>query len=40
MLMYVGGTGFPLDTYPNVGAWLARVEGLEAWRETAAEPWR
>lgn len=39
MMMYVRPAGFPFDAFPGIGAWYARIEGLEAWRATAVEPW-
>jgi glutathione S-transferase len=40
MMMYVRPAKFPFDVFANIGAWYARVEGLEAWRASAAGPWR
>lgn len=39
MMMYVRPARFPFDVFTNVGAWYARIEGLPAWRATAAAPW-
>jgi glutathione S-transferase len=39
MMMYTRPAGFPLDEFPRIGAWYARIEALEAWRATAAGPW-
>jgi glutathione S-transferase len=40
MMMYVRPAGFPFDVYAHIGAWYERVERLEAWKATAAGPWR
>ena len=40
MMMYVRRAWFPFRDFPNIDAWYERVEHLEAWRATAAGPWR
>jgi len=40
MMMYVRSAGFPFSLYASIGAWYARIESTEAWRETAAGPWK
>lgn len=40
MMMYVRPAGFPFEAFPGIAAWYARIEALEAWRATAAGPWR
>ncbi len=40
MMMYVRAAGFPFETHPRLEGWYARIEELQAWRETAAGPWR
>jgi len=40
MMMYGRGAGFPFALFPHLGAWYERIEGTEAWRATAAGPWR
>jgi glutathione S-transferase len=32
--MYKDRAGLPLDQYPHLLAWFARVQGLDAWRAT------
>jgi glutathione S-transferase len=33
-LHYAAPAELPLDAYPNIRAWYARVEALPAWRES------
>jgi glutathione S-transferase len=40
MLMYVRHAEFPLDVFPSIDAWHARVEQVDAWKATAVAPWR
>jgi glutathione S-transferase len=40
MMMYVRPAGFPFDRFAQIGAWYERVENLDAWKATAAGPWR
>jgi glutathione S-transferase len=40
MAMYLRAARFPAAELPNLDAWYARVERLDAWRATAAGPWR
>lgn len=35
MLAYADATGLPMAEYPNLQAWLKRMEGIEAWASTA-----
>jgi glutathione S-transferase len=39
MMMYVRRAFFPFSEFPAIAAWYERIEDLEAWRETAVEPW-
>jgi glutathione S-transferase len=39
MMTYARAGQFPFGTYPNIGAWYARIEALDAWRATNTEPW-
>jgi glutathione S-transferase len=39
MLTYARAASFPFDRWPNVAAWYARLEALEAWSASAVEPW-
>ncbi len=39
MMMYVRPAGFPFEAFTHLHAWYERMEGLEAWRATAAAPW-
>ena len=39
MMMYVRAAQFPFAAFPNLAAWYARIESLDAWRATAAGPW-
>jgi glutathione S-transferase len=39
MMTYARVTEFPFGSYPNIRAWHAGVEALEAWKTTAAGPW-
>ncbi len=32
MMMYARPAGFPFDIYPNISAWLKRIESLPAWQ--------
>lgn len=40
MMMYVRPARFPFEDFPHLGAWYGRIEGLEAWKATAAGPWQ
>jgi glutathione S-transferase len=40
MAMYLRPAGFPFEAFVHLGAWYERMERLEAWRATAAGPWR
>jgi glutathione S-transferase len=40
MLMYARPAGFPFEAFPHLSAWYGRIEATEAWRATAAGPWR
>jgi glutathione S-transferase len=40
MMMYVRGAWFPFGELPGIAAWYERIEQLDAWKETAAGPWR
>jgi glutathione S-transferase len=40
MMMYARRAGFPAQTFPQLAAWYGRLEATEAWRATAAGPWR
>jgi glutathione S-transferase len=40
MMMYVRPARFPFDVFAAIGAWYTRIEGLEAWRASAAGPWQ
>ena len=40
MTTYFRFAEFPANDWPNVGAWLARVESLEAWRASSDPLWR
>jgi glutathione S-transferase len=33
-----GPAKFPMESYPNIRAWLGRIQELDAWRKTAAPP--
>lgn len=39
MMTYFKAAAFPFRTFPNLAAWYARLEALDAWRETVTEPW-
>ncbi len=40
MTTYFRHAGFPSSAWPNVAAWLARIESLEAWKASADPLWR
>jgi glutathione S-transferase len=40
MMMYARPARFPFGSFPSIRAWHARIEALEAWKATAAGPWR
>jgi glutathione S-transferase len=40
MMMYVRPAAFPFSLYASIGGWYARIESTEAWKETAAGPWK
>lgn len=40
MMMYVRPAGFPFHDFPGIAAWYERIEALEAWKATAAGPWK
>lgn len=37
MLTYTGPAQHPLEEYPNIRAWNARLDEIEAWRKTAPQ---
>jgi len=39
MLMYVKDARFPSDDFPNIAAWYAGIDRLDAWKTTAEAPW-
>lgn len=39
MTTYFRATGFPAERYPHIAAWCGRLDAVDAWRETATEPW-
>ena len=39
MTTYFKETRFPSRAWPNLGAWLARIEALDAWRASADPLW-
>jgi glutathione S-transferase len=39
MMTYFHAGGFPFDAYPDLSAWYARLENLDAWRETEDALW-
>lgn len=39
MTTYFRAASFPFDAHPALAAWHARIEALDAWRETAVAPW-
>lgn len=40
MMTYFRAAEFPFAAFPALAAWYDRLEALEAWQETAAEPWK
>jgi glutathione S-transferase len=40
MTTYFRAAGFPFGRYPNLTTWYEGLERLDAWRETAVEPWK
>jgi glutathione S-transferase len=40
MMTYFRSAEFPFAEFPDLTAWYSRVEALQAWQETAAEPWK
>jgi glutathione S-transferase len=37
-LIYASAASVPVNDYPSIAAWFERVEGLEAWQQTAPQP--
>lgn len=40
MMTYARAVDFPFERHPQIAAWYARIEALEAWRSTLRAPWR
>jgi glutathione S-transferase len=40
MATYLRAAGFPFASHPAFARWYERIEALEAWRSTEADPWR
>ena len=40
MTTYFRQAGFPAGAWPNLSAWLARIEALEAWKSSSDPLWR
>jgi len=40
MMTYARAARFPFAELPAIAAWYARIEAMDAWRETAEGPWK
>jgi glutathione S-transferase len=39
MTTYFKAAAFPLESFPNIAGWCARIEALDSWRETLSPVW-
>jgi glutathione S-transferase len=40
MMTYFRAAEFPFADFPDLAAWYERLEALDAWQRTAADPWK